>query len=137
MNVTEKIKSILEDQSQIKEIEDFINRVRKGKFIDVIPNYEQISRQQISISDVNNDLKNSMAGIRMGSFYATEFPIAIMLHLNESSRNKLESIANIPIGVSDGGSFPLRRVAEIVEGDDITSIPRFLVKVFQSFNISQ
>ena len=136
MNVTEKIKSILEDQSQIKEIEeDFINRVRKGKFIDVIPNYEQISRQQISISDVNNDLKNSMAGIRVGSFYATEFPIAIMLHLNESSRNKLESIANIPIGVSDGGSFPLRRVAEIVEGDDITSIPRFFGKRYSSLSI--
>lgn len=136
MDVTEKIKSTLHEKPQIKEIEqDFINSIRKGSFVDVVPNYQQIARQQITVSDVNNDLKDSMAGIRVGSFYATEFPIAIMLHLNEANRNDLSSIASIPVGVADGGAFPLDRVSEVKESEDIAAIPRLFGKRYSSLSI--
>lgn len=136
IEVTEKIKSILHNKPQIKGIEkDFINSIRTGKFIDVVPSYTQVARQQITISDVNNSLKDSMAGIRVGSFYATEFPIAIMLHLNEKNRNDLASISNIPVGLLDGGSFPLKRVSEIKESKDISAIPRLFGKRYSSLSI--
>lgn len=136
MEITEKIKNLLHEKPVIKEIEeDFINSIRKGSFIDVLPNYMQIAKHQVTISDVNNDLKDAMAGIKVGNFYATEFPISIVLHLSEKNRNDISSIGNIPIGLSDGGSFPLSKVTNLQESEDITSIPRLFGKRYSSLSI--
>jgi heavy metal efflux system protein len=136
MVITEKIKNLLHEKPAIKEIEeDFINSIRKGAFIDVVPNYTQIAKHQITISDVNNDLKDAMAGIQVGNFYATEFPISIVLHLSEKIRNDVNSIKNIPIGLPDGGSFPLSKVSDLRESEDITSIPRLFGKRYSSLSI--
>lgn len=136
MKITEKIKTLLAEKSAIKEIEeDFINSIRKGSFIDVIPNYTQIAKHQVTISDVNNDLKDAMAGIQVGNFYATEFPISIVLHLSEKSRNDMGAIGKIPVGLSDGGSFPLSKVTNLRESEDITSIPRLFGKRYSSLSI--
>ena len=136
MEITEKIKTLLNEKPQIKEIEkDFINSIRQGTFIDVIPNYNQIAKHQITIADVNNDLKDAMAGIQVGNFYATEFPIAIVLHLSEKNRNNINEIGNIPVGLSDGGSFPLSKVTNLQESEDIASIPRLFGKRYSSLSI--
>ena len=76
-----------------------------------------------------------MAGIQVGNFYATEFPISIILHLSEKNRGDINSIGNIPISLSDGGSFPLAKVAKIQEAEDITSIPRLFGKRYSSLSI--
>ncbi len=138
MVITEKIKNLLNNNGklEIKEIEeDFINSIRKGAFIDVIPNYTQIAKHQITISDVNNDLKDAMAGIQVGNFYATEFPISIVLHLSEKIRDDINSIGNIPVGLSDGGSFALNKVTNLRESEDIASIPRLFGKRYSSLSI--
>ncbi len=136
MKITEKIKTLLAEKPAIKEIEeDFINSIRKGSFIDVVPNYTQIAKHQVTISDVNNDLKDAMAGIQVGNFYATEFPISIVLHLSEKNRNDINAIGNIPVGLSDGGSFPLSKVTDLRESEDITSIPRLFGKRYSSLSI--
>ncbi len=136
MEITEKIKNLLHKKPQIKEIEeDFINSIRKGAFIDVVPNYTQIAKHQVTISDVNNDLKDAMAGIQVGNFYATEFPISIIMHLSEKNRDNVNAIGNIPIGLQDGGSFALSKVASLQESEDITSIPRLFGKRYSSLSI--
>jgi len=136
MTITEKIRNLLHEKPQIKEIEeDFINSIRKGDFIDVVPNYTQIAKHQITISDVNNDLKDAMAGIQVGNFYATEFPISIVLHLSEKNRNDTNAIGKIPVSLADGGSFSLSKVTDLRESEDITSIPRFFGKRYSSLSI--
>ena len=136
MEITEKIKNLLHEKPQIREIEeDFINSIRKGSFIDVIPNYTQIAKHQVTISDVNNNLKDAMAGIQVGNFYATEFPISIVLHLSEKIRNDPQAVANIPVSLPDGGSFPLSQVAELRESEDITAIPRLFGKRYSSLSV--
>jgi len=89
----------------------------------------------VTISDINNDLKDSMAGIKVGNFYATEFPISIVLHLSEKKRNDINAIGNIQISLSDGGSFPLSKVTTLRESEDITSIPRLFGKRYSSLSI--
>ena len=142
MKITEDIKNLLQQKFDVKnngtlkEIDkDFINSIKLGHFVDVVPNYGQIARHQIAIANVNNDLKDAMAGIKVGNFYATEFPIPIIMHLNEKNRNDINAIANIPIGLSDGGSFALNKVATIKEGDDINAIPRLFGKRYSGLSI--
>ncbi|MBU6140218.1 MAG: CusA/CzcA family heavy metal efflux RND transporter [Proteobacteria bacterium] len=136
ISITEKIKDLLRKNENIKEIEkDFINSIRRGNFVDVAPNYGEIARHQIAISNVNNDLKNAMAGIQVGNFYATEFPISIVMHLSEKNRNDIAAIGKIPVSLSDGGSFPLEKVTNIQESEDVTSIPRLFGKRYSSLSI--
>jgi len=136
IEISDKIKDSLKNNSQLKNIEkDFVNSIRQGKFIDVIPNYSEIARQQITIEDFNNDLKNSMAGIRVGSYFATQFPLAIIMHLNEGNRNNIDSINKIPVSMKDGGSFSLGEVSLVKENVDITSIPRHFGKRYSGLSI--
>jgi cobalt-zinc-cadmium resistance protein CzcA len=136
MATAEKIKNLLHEKPAMKEIEeDFIYAIRKGLFIDVVPDYTQIAKHQVTVADINNDLKDAMAGIQVGSFYATEFPVPIILHLSEKSRNDINGISNIPIGLPDGGSFPLDKVTNLRESEDITSIPRLFGKRYSSLSI--
>ncbi len=136
MDVSKKIKTILQSRPETKEAEeDFINSIHKGFFVDVAPNYQEIVKHQIKISDVNDDLANAMAGVEIGKFYATEFPISIILHLSEENRDQLNSIRDIPVGLADGGNFPLSKVAKISESEDINSIPRIFGKRYSGLSI--
>ena len=136
LQLTEEIKNIISQDKNLKSVEkDFLNSIRKGAFIDVIPDYNSIAKHQINIFDVNSEVSNAMVGARVGTFYNGEFPISIVLHLNEENRNKLDSIENIPITLKDGGSFPLKTVATVKENNDITSIPRIFGKRYSSLSI--
>lgn len=136
MDITAKIRKLLDKNQNIKEVEeDFINSIRKGSFIDVVPDYNQIVNNQVTISDINNDLKDAMAGIQIGNYYYSEFPIPIILHLSEVSKNKIEKISTIPVSLKDGGSFSLSKVANVKESEDITSIPRSFGKRYSSLSI--
>ncbi|MFM2200696.1 MAG: hypothetical protein RL769_751, partial [Pseudomonadota bacterium] len=142
ITITDNIKNLLKEKFDVKnngylkEIDkDFINSIKLGHYVDVLPNYQQIARHQIAIANVNNDLKDAMAGIKVGNFYATEFPIPIIMHLNEKNRNDIKAIANIPVGLADGGSFALDQVAKIKESDDISSIPRLFGKRYSGLSI--
>ncbi|NBV06872.1 MAG: efflux RND transporter permease subunit [Proteobacteria bacterium] len=136
IDVTKKLEEILEKNSEIKEVaSDLINSIRKSHFINIIPDYDAIVKNQSSIADVGKDVEDAMAGIRIGNFYATEFPIPIVLHLSEKDRNDPSLIGNIPIGLGDGGSFPLSKVSSMQESDDIAVIPRLFGKRYSSLSI--
>ncbi len=136
IDMTKKIKMLLQTEAAAKEVEeDFINSIHKGFFVDVAPNYQEIAKHQIKISDVNDDLANAMAGMEVGKFYATEFPISIVLHLSEENRDQLNSIRDIPVGLADGGNFALSQVAQVSESQDVSSIPRIFGKRYSGLSI--
>lgn len=136
MDVTSKIKKLFKESSNIKEIEeDFVNSIRKGIFVDVVPDYKKITQHQVTISDVNNDLKDAMSGIQVGNYYADEFPIPIILHLSEKDKTNISAIGRIPIGLADGGNFPLSKIVNLQESEGITSIPRLFGKRYSSLSI--
>ncbi len=134
MVITEKIKNLLHEKPAIKEIEeDFINSIRKGSFVDVVPDYTQIAKHQVTVSDINNDLKDAMAGIKVGNFYATEFPISIILHLNEKNRNDIGAIGNIPIGLQEAEVFRWIRLLICVKAKTLLQSRVSLAKDIPAF----
>jgi hypothetical protein len=50
--------------------QDFINSIRKGNFIDIIPNYSKIIKHQINLSNVNDDITNAMVGYQVGRYFS-------------------------------------------------------------------
>ncbi len=136
IEINHKIRDLLKNKPQIKTIEeDIVNSIHEGYFVDVIPNYEQIVKHQISISNVNTDLSYAMAGFEVGKLYATEFPISIILHLDEKNRRRLQSIEDIPVNLTQGGSFPLSDVVTVKESNNITSVPRIFGQRYAALSI--
>ena len=136
ITATKKIKNILSQFPDALEVnQDFINSIRKGNFIDIIPDYQKIVKHQINLSNVNDDITNAMVGYQVGRYFATEFPISIVLHLSEKNRQHIDSISSIPVALADGGSFPLSEVVSINEVEDIVSIPRLFGKRYSSLSI--
>lgn len=134
--LSQKIQNLLKNKSQIKSLEeDMVNSIHQGYFVDVIPNYEQIVKHQITLSNVNQDLSSAMAGFEVGKFYATEFPVSIILHLDEKNRGRLQSIKNIPVNLVQGGSFPLSNVVTVQESSHIASIPRIFGQRYAAISI--
>lgn len=136
MQSAQKIRNLLSENSQIKNIEqDLLNSIKLGNAIDITPDYYKIAKNQVGISDINTNVANTMGGLTVGNFYAFEFPIAIVVHMNEDNRNRLESIRKIPISLQDGGSFPLEQIATIEEKQGIVSIPRLFGKRYAAISI--
>lgn len=136
MDLTQKVRDLLNDSPQVKSIEqDLLNSIKLGNTIDITPDYYKIAKHQVGISDINTNVANTMGGLTVGNFYAFEFPIAIVVHMNEDNRNKLESIRKIPISLQDGGSFPIEEIATIKEKQGIVSIPHLFGKRYAAISI--
>ncbi len=136
LDTSKKIKDLLAKDPQIKTIEqDLLNSIKIGNNINITPDYHKITRNQVAIANINRNVVDAMSGINIGNFYASEFPIAIILHMNEKNRNQLDSIAKIPISLADGGSIALKEVAEIKEEEGIISIPRLFGKRYAAISI--
>lgn len=136
MEITGKIISMLQTHRSVKEVEgDFVYSIRKGPIVDVVPDYSQIAKHQVTIFDINNDVANSMGGIKVGNLYFPEFPIPVVVHISEHIRNSLDTIRNIPISLVDGGSFPIAKVSDVSETDSIISIPRLFGRRYSSISI--
>ena len=136
MDISQKISVMLEKNDNVREVgHDLIYSIRKGPVVDVIPNYTQIARHQITIADVNSDVKNSMGGIGVGTLYFSEFPVPVVVHIGEYERNSLDVISNIQVGLADGGSFSLSDVSFIKDSEGIVSIPRSFGRRYSSVSI--
>lgn len=136
LKITDQIIALLGKKPVVKTMEkDFVTSIRQGTFIDVIPDYDLIARNQISLLDLNKNLRNSMAGIKIGTFYTLEFPISIILHVDEEKRHEMNTLKQIPIGLSDGGSIKLSQVSDIEEHEDIVSIPRIYGRRYSGISI--
>lgn len=134
--IGQNIHHLLQNDAQIKSIEeDMVNSIHEGYFVDVVPNYSEIVKHQVTLSNINNDLSSAMAGFEVGKFYATEFPISIILHLDEKNRQRLQSIEDIPVNLAQGGSFPLSNVTTVRESSNITSIPRIFGQRYAALSI--
>ena len=136
MDITQKVRILLGKDSQIKSVEqDLLNSIKLGNTVDITPNYFKIAKHQVGISDINTNVANTMGGLTVGNFYAFEFPIAIVVHMNEGNRNKIDSIKQVPISLMDGGSFPLEQIATIEEKQGIVSIPRLFGKRYAALSV--
>jgi cobalt-zinc-cadmium resistance protein CzcA len=65
-----------------------------------------------------------MQGIRIGHCINQTKKYPIVFHLEESKRNDLATIRQLPIVLSEGGSVPLEQISQITIQDQVTTIAR-------------
>lgn len=103
---------------------DAITALRKGPALDVRIDYDKLAQYEAPLSAVNLALESAMSGRRIGVFSEQDRRFPVVLRLAEGLRNRPESIADIPVGLADGGVMPLRYVASFQERESVINIAR-------------
>ena len=136
INKSEEIEKIINQMPEVSEAGgDAITSLKKSTVLDINLNYEAINKYGINILAVNRNLEIAMSGLEVGSFYENDLKFPISMHLDESLRNDVKNIKNIPIGLQSGSSIPLGYITEFSEEDQVTTISRRFGKRYSAISI--
>ncbi len=132
----DKSKEIIGKIEGVDEAEmDALTALRKSPMMDISLNYEKMAQFGVSLSDANSTLQMAMGGIQVGNFYEIDRRFPIILHLSEELREDPKNIGNIPVGLADGGSIPLKSIASFNQSEQVTTIARSYLKRYAALSI--
>ncbi len=132
----DRSKEIIEKIEGVDESEmDALTALRKSPMLDINLNYEKMAKLGVSLSEANSTLQMAMGGIRVGNFHEADRRFPIILHLSEEQRESPKFIENIPIGLPDGGSVPLKSIASFDQTEQVTTIARSYSKRYAALSI--
>ena len=114
---------------------DPLTALRTSPILDVRPNTLALAHYGITLETVNHTVEGFMGGRTIGSFYEGDRRFPIVMHLDESLRNRPDIIGRLPIALPDGGSVPLSRVAKVSEQDQVTTIARMWSRRYAAISI--
>lgn len=90
----------------------FLNWEQKSKVMHVEVDQDKIRAMGLSGTDIAQTLYTELSGATIAEYYASDKTIGIQLRLQDSDRNDLSKIKNIPIYIGTG-YVPLDQVAKI------------------------
>ncbi len=104
--------------------EDPLTALRQSPMLDVTLDYKQIARYGLSMLDVNRGVALAMSGQEVGSVYQDGRRLPVIVHLDESLRDRADIIETLPMGLPAGGTLPLKELASIKQENRVTTIAR-------------
>ncbi|MEB2787100.1 CusA/CzcA family heavy metal efflux RND transporter [Algoriphagus persicinus] len=92
----------------------------------IVINYkrDQLAKYGLSIRDVNRSVQAAFAGASAGLVYENERRFDLVVRLNKTNREDVESVQNLYISRKDGHQIPLYQVAEVEIKDGPYQIQR-------------
>lgn len=103
---------------------DPLTALRKSKVIDIRPKFSELAKLGMSLDDFNQTIVSFMQGAKMGQWIQGTRKFPIIMHLSEERRDNLAEIKTLPVGLPDGGSIPLEKIAYVEMIDQVTTIAR-------------
>lgn len=103
---------------------DPLTALRKSKVIDIRPKFSELAKLGLSLDEFNQTIVSFMQGAKMGQWIQGTKKFPIIMHLSEERRNNLVGIKSLPVGLPDGGSIPLEKIAHVELIDQVTTIAR-------------
>ena len=92
--------------------------------LQVKPDRAAIARYGLNVEDVNDLVESIFAGKKAGEVFEGEQRFDIVLRLNESASQNVESVRNLVLTAPNGARVPLSQVAEISLIDSAAQISR-------------
>lgn len=136
-NYGEKAKSIIAPIKGVESIEqDPLTALRQGPVLDIRPDFNKLGHNGITLNELNSSVGLALAGVEIGNYIQNNIKFPIVLHLDESLRDKLEVIGKIPIDLPMGGTIPLDEISHITHENKITTIARQGGKRYAAISIN-
>ena len=101
---------------------DALTALRKSPVLSIQLDHEQIARYGIHVEEVHDLLGSAMAGHEVGSLYEEYWRFPIVVRLTEEYRENPAELVRLPIGLPDGGTVPLGKLARIEQKEQVTTI---------------
>ena len=126
--MVEVINDFTQKVQKVKGLEgaemDPLTALRKSRVIDIKPNFNELSKLNISLADFNQTIVSFMQGVKVGQWIQGTRKFPIMVHLSEDVRDNVEEIKKLPVALPDGGSVRLDQIAFININEQVTTIAR-------------
>lgn len=136
-NYGEKAKDIISPIKGVESIEqDPLTALRQGPVLDIIPDFNKLGQNGITLNELNSSVGLALAGIEVGNYIENNIKFPIILHLDESLRDKTDVIGKIPIDLPMGGTIPLHDISQIAHENKITTIARQGGKRYAAISIN-
>ncbi|MGQ9842521.1 MAG: efflux RND transporter permease subunit [Spirochaetota bacterium] len=115
---------------------DPLTALKKSEIIDIVLNYDAISRYGVHINDVNNAFSIAMSGKQVGFLYDADKRFPIVVRLSDNYRKNISDISKIPVGLPDGGTIPIAAIAAVEKKQQITTIARTRAQRYAAVSIN-
>jgi Cu(I)/Ag(I) efflux system membrane protein CusA/SilA len=89
------------------------DRVQGGKYIEIIPDRERISRYGIDLATVQMVIQTALGGMQLSEAVEGRERYPIMLRYDRPYREQLSDLDDILVPSSSGASIPLANFADI------------------------
>lgn len=106
-----KIANLIKNVKGVSE--PFVEEVLGLPQIQVKYNRDRLAQYGIPVSTANSILEAAFAGKSTGSVYEGDKSFDLVVRLDEKIRNDVSTLENLYLPLPDGGTVPLRQVADI------------------------
>lgn len=89
------------------------DRVQGGKYIEIIPDRDRITRYGIDLSTVQTVIQSALGGTQLGEVVEGRERYPVMLRYDRPDREQQSDLDNILVPSSTGASIPLSSLADI------------------------
>ena len=115
-----KVASLIKDVDGVSE--PFVEKVQGLPQIQVKYDRDRLAKYGISIATANRVLEAAFAGRRTGYVFEEDRRFDMVVRMDNDLRNDLEALEGLYLPLPDGGTLPLRQVAEISFEDALAQI---------------
>ena len=116
--------------------QDPLTSLRRGPVLDIAPDFEALGNYGIHLEDFNRSVSLAFAGMEVGSYIDSGIKFPIFLHLDESLRDEVSSIKELPVELPSGGTLPLSKMAQVTQEEKITTIARQWGRRYSAISIN-
>lgn len=116
---------ILKDLDGVESVEfDALTGLTKSEVLDIQVDQKKASENGIPVHQIDEQLETALAGKELGYLLKGDQKIPVILHLDESLRNSVDQMKQIPLSHPAGGSLPATEVVDFKMTDKVTTIAR-------------
>ena len=130
-----KVASLIKDVDGVSE--PFVEKVQGLPQIQVKYDRDRLAKYGISIATANRVLEAAFAGRRTGYVFEEDRRFDMVVRMDNDLRNDLAALEGLYLPLPDGGTLPLRQVAEISFEDAPAQITHEdgLRRIYVGFNV--
>jgi heavy metal efflux system protein len=137
LNYITEARALLKNIEGVESIDfDELTGLSKSEIIEINVSPEKAISAGLNFSNINQQVSQSLAGQNVGYFFANEnMRVPIIFHLDESLRNNIDEIKNLPIAHPDSGIVELNKLADIQTKEEVTTIARSWAERYSALSL--
>lgn len=118
-------KSALEGMEGLSDSQyDSLTALTKSPTLEIIPKMDALPKLGVTYSSLREVFQLTVGGERLGSLSDSQYLMPIVMHLDESLRDRRNSVKQIPVEVAGMGVVPLEKIADFKDSQRVTTVAR-------------